>query len=74
MVPTQEYTAERAARGYMTDLRRPRSTLDAERVANASLVMTYDRRRITGRAGRVTAETLRQLELALALHLGLEPP
>ena len=29
VVPTQEHTAERAARGYMVDLRAPRSTLTA---------------------------------------------
>lgn len=74
VVPTQEYTSERAARAYMADLRRPRSTLDVERVANASMVMTYDRARVVGRAGRVTAETSRQLDRALVVHLGLAPP
>src|ERR1700759_1679486 len=39
VVPTQSYTAERAERAYMTDLRHPRSTLTEDRVANASMVM-----------------------------------
>jgi mRNA interferase MazF len=71
IVPTQAYTIERAARAYMTDLRHPRSTLEAERVANASMVMTYDRARVTSRAGRVTSDTLRRIEQALAIHLEL---
>lgn len=71
VVPTQSYSAERAAREYMADLRRPRSTLEEERVANASMVMTYDRARVVARAGRVTAETLGRIDRALAVHLGL---
>jgi mRNA interferase MazF len=71
VVPTQDFTAERAARAYMTDLRRPRSTLDAPRVANASMVMTYDRARVVSRAGRVAPDALRRLDEALAMHLGL---
>src|SRR5437870_12825928 len=55
IVPTQAYTAERADRAYMVDLRRPRSDLRAARVANASMVMTYDRVRVVKRAGRVSA-------------------
>lgn len=74
VVPTQSFTAERAAREYMADLRAPRSTLTEERVANASMVMTYDRRRVTTRAGRVTAESLRAIDGALAVHLGLMAP
>ena len=74
VVPTQSYTAERAERGYVADLRRPRSTLADDRVANASMVMTYDRARVVSRAGRVAAETLRQIDRALSVHLGLEPP
>jgi mRNA interferase MazF len=74
VVPTQEYTAERAARAYMADLRAPRSTLSDKRVANASMVMTYDRRRVTSRAGRVAPETLVRIDHALAVHLGLTPP
>ncbi|HEV3189900.1 MAG TPA: type II toxin-antitoxin system PemK/MazF family toxin [Polyangiaceae bacterium] len=73
VVPTQEFTSERAARGYMVDLRRPRSTLEAPRVANASMIMTYDRARVTSRAGRVAPDTLRGIERALCLHLGIAP-
>jgi len=73
-VPTQSYSAERAARAYMTDLRRPRSSLAEARVANASMVMTYDRSRVTGRAGKVTTETMGKLDRALAMHLGLPAP
>lgn len=71
VVPTQRYTSERAGRAFVVDLRRPRSTLTAPRVANASMVMTYDRRRVLSRAGRLSADALRALEGALALHLGL---
>jgi mRNA-degrading endonuclease toxin of MazEF toxin-antitoxin module len=74
VVPTQAYSRERAARDYVVDLRSPRSTLDARRVANASMVMTYDRDRIVRRAGRVSAETLVALDDALAIHLGLRMP
>jgi mRNA interferase MazF len=74
VVPTQDYSAERAARAYMADLRRPRSTLDVDRVANASMVMTYDRARVVGRAGRVAPDTARELDRALMVHLGLAPP
>ena len=72
VVPTQAYTAERAARAYMVDLRTPRSTLSAARVANASMIMTYDHQRVVTRAGRVSAETLRALDRALGIHLGVE--
>jgi mRNA interferase MazF len=71
VVPTQAFTAERAERAYMTDLRAPRSTLKTARVANASMVVTYDRTRVMSRAGRVSAPTLKLLDAALALHLGL---
>lgn len=74
VVPTQEWTAERAARVYMADLRSPRSTLKEQRVANASMVMTYDRARVVSRAGMLTLETLRVLDQALAVHLGLVAP
>ena len=53
VVPTVEYTAERADCAYMVDLRSPRSTSAEDRVANASMVMTYDRRRVVARAGRI---------------------
>jgi mRNA interferase MazF len=71
VVPTQAYTAERAARAYMVDLRKPRSTLTETRVANASMIMTYDRGRVVTRAGRVSAETQGALDRALGIHLGL---
>jgi mRNA interferase MazF len=71
VVPTQRYTAERAQRSYMADLRQPRSTLDVDRVANASMVMTYDRARVVERAGRVAPEALARIEIALAMHLAL---
>jgi mRNA interferase MazF len=71
VVPTQAYTAERAGRAYMTDLRHPRSTLTEPRVANSSMIMTYDRARVVKRAGNVTARTLEHIERALAVHLGL---
>jgi mRNA interferase MazF len=74
VVPTQAYAPERAARAYVVDLRTPRSTLQAARVANASMIMTYDRARVVRRAGRVSAEALRSLDRALAVHLGLSLP
>jgi mRNA interferase MazF len=74
IVPTQTYTRERAGREYVVDLRSPRSTLEAQRVANASMIMTYDRGRIVRRAGRVSSETLVALDRALAVHLGLRMP
>lgn len=73
VVPTLSFSAERAARPFVVDLRKPRSNLDAPRVANASQVMTYDRARVASRAGRVTAETLSAIDRALAVHLGLSP-
>lgn len=72
IVPTQQYTAARAAREYMVDLRAPRSTLKEARVANASMVMTYDRARVVSRAGRISGDASRALDRALKLHLALE--
>ena len=72
VIPTQRYTGERASRAYMVDLRRPRSNLQEARVANASMIMTYDRMRIASRAGRIRQETLKAVDRALALHLGIE--
>ncbi len=43
---------ERALRLYMVGLRMPRSDKTAERVANASMDMTYDRQRIVSAQGR----------------------
>lgn len=71
VLPTQVYTADRASRAYMADLRSPRSTLTDDRVANASMVMTYDRARVTTRAGRVSPEAMRAIDAALAMHLDL---
>lgn len=71
VIPTQRYTKERAARAYMIDLQKPRSTLETARVANASMIMTYDRGRAIARAGRVAPATLRAIERALLLHLGI---
>lgn len=71
VIATQAYTAERAERAYMADLRRPRSELADARVANASMIMTYDRDRVTARAGRASAETMAAVEQALRTHLGL---
>jgi len=71
VIPTQVYSAERAERAYMTDLRHPRSTLTEDRVANASMVMTYDRTRVAKRAGKVTPQTLDDIDRALAMHLAL---
>jgi len=72
VVPTQAYSGERASRAYMVDLRTPRSNQEKPRVANASMPMTYDRRRVVKRAGRITAETQRALDAALRMHLGLD--
>jgi mRNA interferase MazF len=74
VIPTQAYSAERAERAYMTDLRRPHSTLIGDRVANASMIMTYDRRRVASRAGKVTPQALEDIDRALAVHLALAPP
>jgi mRNA interferase MazF len=71
VVPTQVYSAERARRIYMVDLRKPRSDLQESRVANASMIMTYDRRRVLKRAGRITKETQDVLDEALRIHLAL---
>jgi mRNA interferase MazF len=73
VVPTQVYTAVRAKRAYMVDLRKPRSNLKEARVANASMIMTYDQQRIIKHAGRISAETQEALDVALGLHLGLDP-
>jgi len=72
VIPTQRYSAERSTRAYGVDLRKPRSNLHDARVANASMIMTYDRSRIASRAGRITRETLKTVDRALALHLGIE--
>jgi len=72
VVTTQRWTAERASRSYVVDLRAPRSTLRAARVANASMIMTYDRSRVVKTAGRLGADARAALDQALAVHLALE--
>ena len=72
VVPTQGHSTERAQRAYMVDLRTPRSTLEDARVANCSMIMTYDRNRVAGKAGRLSVETRAALDAALRLHLALE--
>jgi mRNA interferase MazF len=74
VVPTLSYTAARAERPFLIDLRRPRSTMKDARVANASLVTTYDRARVASRAGRVGPDALRAIDRALAVHLSLAEP
>ncbi len=74
VIPTLAYSAERNARPFNVDLRKPRSTMNDPRVANASMIMTYDRARVVRRAGRVTGETLARIDRALAVHLGLAEP
>ena len=71
VVPTQTYRTDRASRTYMVDLRAPRSTLTVDRVANVSMVMTYDRDRVVSRAGRISAEAQRAVDRAMGIHLGL---
>jgi mRNA interferase MazF len=74
VVPTLAYTAERATRPFIVDLRRPRSTMEPGRVANASFVATYDRARVRSRAGRVSVDSMKAIDRAIAVHLALDPP
>jgi mRNA interferase MazF len=74
VIPTLKYTAERTTRPFVVDLRSPRSTLVQPRVANASMIVTYDRSRIRSRAGRVAADSMKAIDHALAVHLGLALP
>jgi mRNA interferase MazF len=74
VVPTHRYRADRAARVFMVDLRPPRSTLKQPRLANGSMIMTYDRSRVISRAGRLHRDALRALDRALAVHLALSEP
>jgi mRNA interferase MazF len=71
VLPTLRYTGARAERTFMVDLRKPRSSMKEGRVANASMIMTYDRRRVVKAAGRVSTEAVRAIDRALAVHLGL---
>jgi hypothetical protein len=68
----QQFKVERGGRACRVNLRRPRSNLKDARVANASMIMKYDRSRIASRAGRGTLETPKAIDRALALHLGIE--
>lgn len=74
VIPTLTYSAARAARPFLVDLRRPRSTMKAARLANASCIMTYDKARLVSRAGRVDASTLKAIDRAIAVHLALAEP
>ena len=74
VIPTLRYSASRADRAFLVDLRRPRSSLRQNRVANASMVMTYDRRRVVKKAGNTTVDTRQAIDRALAIHLGLAEP
>lgn len=73
IVPTQAYSKERAGRAYMVDLRRPRAPLRDARVANCSMIMTYDRSRIVKVEGRASADAVTDIDRALMVHLGLAP-
>jgi mRNA interferase MazF len=73
VVPTQAWTEERVSRLYMVDLRAPRTEMTTDRVANASMIMTYDRRRIVKSQGCLSENALSELDEALAMHLGLSP-
>lgn len=72
VAPTHAWTSERAKRAYMVDLRAPASDLREPRIANASMVMTYDRNRVVSRAGRLSPEALARMDAALRMHLDLE--
>ena len=71
IVPTQAYTKERAERTYMVDLRRPRAPLREARVANCSMIMTYDRSRVVRVDGRLSEAALAEIDRALRVHLEL---
>ncbi|MNC98455.1 hypothetical protein D3C83_164140 [compost metagenome] len=49
------------------------SDLREARVANASMIMTYDRDRVVKRAGRISEEARTILDEALRIHLALQP-
>lgn len=74
VVPTLSYSASRMARPFFVDLRHPRSTMERPRVANASLLTTHDRSRVRSRAGRVSADTMKAIDHAIAIHLAIEAP
>ncbi len=72
IVPTQAYTKERGSREYMVDLRRPRSPLKDARVANCSMIMTYDRSRVVRVDGTASAPAIAEIDRALLVHLGID--
>lgn len=74
IVPTQAYSKDRAGRAYMVDLRKPRSPLREARVANCSMIMTYDRGRIVRREGRITEVAMSEVDRAVLVHLGITQP
>ena len=71
VIPTVGWTGERARRAFLVDLGGSRSTIAERRLANASMITTYDRNRIIGRAGRVSADAMALIDAALKLHLSL---
>jgi mRNA-degrading endonuclease toxin of MazEF toxin-antitoxin module len=71
VIPTVEWTEERATRFYMVDLRRPRSTLSEHRLANCSMITSYDRDRVVEYAGTVSPPAITAIEQAVRRHLGL---
>jgi mRNA interferase MazF len=74
VVPTLKHSADRARRPFNVDLRRPRSSMTESRVANVSMIVTYDRRRVVSKAGRVSADCMKSIDRALTVHLGLVEP
>jgi len=71
IIPTVDWSGDRAKRAFLVDLGGDRSTLRERRLANASMITTYDRNRVIGRAGRVSKEALELIDAALKLHLAL---
>jgi mRNA interferase MazF len=71
VIPTVGWSGARAKREFLVDLSGDRSTLRERRLANASMITTYDRDRIVARAGRVSVEAIALIDDALKLHLAL---
>lgn len=71
VIPTVGWSGDRAKRAFLVDLGGDRSTMKERRLANASMITTYDRNRVVGRAGRVSAEAIAMIDSALKLHLAL---
>ena len=72
VIITVGWTGPRSERAFVVDLGGGRSTLSERRLANASMIMTYDRTRIFARAGRVSREGMAAIDAALRLHLALD--